>query len=325
MPRQKEVAFFNDDRNYKRGADWYFATVLADAPAGAVCGEASVAYMDGTPFGGLPDETIADLRSRLPSGQRLEDIVPDRIRNLLPDVKLICVLRDPVERAYSHYKMAVLDQAESRSYDEAIDQLMEPAALRQARESPTITNSYVVNGEYSRSLNGFLRVFGRKRILPLFSDELANRPSDVLKQVFNFIGVDDDFEPDNLHARYREAAVKRRIAGLDLYAWQRRIAGVRVAHSAWHALPQGMRRQMDRAVGVASFRAELWNARRRGATEPHEMSPSTRERLVEHFRQDGECLENLLGREPPWLIADCSTKELNGYTGRGSARLDAPR
>ena len=60
MPKQKEVAFFSTERNYQRGSEWYMTTVLQDAEFDAVCGEASVAYMDGTPFGGMSEEEYSN-------------------------------------------------------------------------------------------------------------------------------------------------------------------------------------------------------------------------------------------------------------------------
>jgi hypothetical protein len=303
MPAQKEITLFSTERNYRRGADWYKATVLQGAPGGAVCGEASVAYMDGTPFGDIYDNerdgAAAVASAATSTNGPLEDVVPQRIKELLPDVKLICVLRDPVARAYSHYQMAVLDQVETRPFDIAVDQLLEPEALRQARIAPTMTNRYVVNGEYGRVLAGFLRVFPRDRLLPIFSDDLAARPTEVLAQVFDFIGVAGDFVPDNLNARYRTAAVARRIPGLDLYAWQRRVTPLRPARALWHALPERARAHLDRIVGIASFRIEIWNARRGGAVDG--VSPLAEQRLITHFRRDSQELAHMLGQEISWL------------------------
>jgi hypothetical protein len=302
MPGQKEITFFSTERNYRRGSGWYMTTVSQGAPPGAVCGEASVAYMDGTPYGDVYDNERSGPAATTDGGERLEDVVPQRIRQLLPDVKLICVLRDPVARAYSHYQMAVLDRVESRSFELAIGQQLEPCALEEARIAPTMTNRYVVNGEYGRVLAGFLRVFPRDQLMAVFSDDLAARPAEVLGEIFRFIGVADEFVPDNLEARYRTAAVEQRIAGLDLYAWQRRLTPVRPVRALWHVLPVGVRGHVDRLVGVASFRVEMWNARR-GTDRGDNMPLEARQKLVAHFRRDGEMLAQVLGQEIPWLTA----------------------
>jgi hypothetical protein len=301
MPQQKEMAFFSTERNYRRGTERYVKAILLGAQPGAACGEASVAYMDGTPFGDLSKGEYADLSSAPLHNGTLEEIVPNRIKELLPDVRLICVLRDPVQRSYSHYRMAVLDKAESRTFDDAVAQLLEPSALMTARVTPMINNSYIVNGEYFRVLNGFLRVFAREQLKVIFSDELAERPAEVISDAYRFIGVSDDFVPDNLSTRYRTGATERRIDGLDLYALQGRLTHAASVRAMWRALPGSIRDKIDRAFGVAGFRVELWNARRERDSGDEGMAPNARSQLVAHFRQDSEALEKALGTRIPWL------------------------
>ena len=202
MPAEKDIAFFNRPNEFRRGWDWYETTVLRDAPPDAVCGEASTYYMSGTPFGDLIHNEQED-PSSLDDDGPLEEVVPGRIKQFLPDVKLICVLRDPVARAYSHHRMMMLERAESRPFDDAIDQLLMPEAIDTARIAPTRTNNYVVNGEYARVLAGFLRIFPREQLMAIFSDDLAERPAETLAKLFEFIGVAADFVPDNLDTRYR--------------------------------------------------------------------------------------------------------------------------
>ncbi len=298
MPPEKDIAFFNRDREFQRGWEWYLNTVTRGAPPGAACGEASTYYMSGTPFGDL----IANEQNGRPGSHHdraLESVVPGRIKHLLPEVKLVCVLRDPVARAYSHYRMMVLERAESRAFDDAIDQLIEPERLAEARVTPTRTNNYIVNGEYFRALSGYLQVFPREQLMVLMSDDLADRPAETMKTLFEFVGVDHDFVPDNLDMRYRKAAQKERVAGLNLYRWQDKLARVRPARSAWHALPDGIRGRIDRGFSVLSYRVSMWNAHR--GVEGEDISPETRKALISHFRPDSEALAGALDVNPPWL------------------------
>jgi hypothetical protein len=191
--------------------------------------------------------------------------------------------------------MMALERTESRSFEEAIDQLLTPRALDQARLVPTMTNGYVVMGEYCRVLAGFLRVFPNEQLNVIFTDELAELPAETLSAVFEYVGVDADFVPDNLDRHYREAAVKERIPGLHLVRWQADIARIRAARALWHALPKRVRRDLDSAI----YRARMWNARRGEMND--DMSPGIRERLRTHFRPDSEALSELLGRDTPWL------------------------
>ncbi len=299
MPVEKDIAFFNRDANFRRGREWYLNTVLRDAPPGTLSGEASTYYMSGTPFGDLPQNERR--QPKLEPGERegLEEVVPRRIREYLPEARLICVLRDPVERAFSHHRMMVLERAERRSFDEAIDQLLAPAELEKARVAPTRTNNYIVNGEYGRVLEGYLSVFPREQLAVVFSDDLSQQPEETLTELFEFIGVDSSFMPENAGTRYREAADEERIPGFNLYNLQMRVAGNERAKTLWHSMPDPVRSRIDRAFTVMSYRVQMWNAKRGASGE--EMSAASRDRLRAHFRGDGEKLAALVGEEVPWL------------------------
>lgn len=302
MPSPKGTYFFNMDRNYSRGWDWYRTRVLRGAPSDAVCGESTIEYVAGTPFGDImqnersgPPEMNSHFR------ESLEEVVPRRISEVLPDVKLICVLRDPVVRAYSHYRMMAMEGVESRSFENAIDQLMEPATMERGRTFPTRTNCYIANGEYGRALDGYLRVFARDQLMVIFADELADQPSETLSRLFEFLGVAADFVPSNLGVRYREAAVKQRISGLNLYAWQSSLSSVGLARALWHRMPGRVRFSISDAYSAASYRIGLWNAQR-GVTT-HDIPPSARSKLIAHFQPDSERLETILDTDIPWLTA----------------------
>ncbi len=300
MPPEKEIEFFNRDHVFRRGSDWYLSRVTRGAPPSAVCGEASTYYMSGRPGDVLGDggeEESPGRSSDLSSAGSLEEVIPRRIMQLLPEAKLICVLRDPVERACSAHRMMTLAHTEPRSFNVAIDRLLVPEVLDEARALPTMTNGYVVMGEYARILAGFVRVFPPEQLKVIFTNELSDRPAEVLASVFDFIGVRDDFVPDNLDSRYREGAVEERIPGLHLVRWQADLARKRSVRRLWHALPKRVRWSIDRA----SYHAAMWNAKRGETVDGNDMSESVRERLRTHFRADGEALEGLLGRRAPWL------------------------
>jgi hypothetical protein len=300
MPAEKEISFFS--RDYDRGWDWYAAIVLRNAPRGAVCGEASIGYMGGTPYADITRNEQGyrprELDDHLEDG-RLEAVIPERIRETIPEVKLICVLRDPVARAYSHYQMATLEGTESRTFDDAIDSLLARDALINARVVPTNTNGYIVNGEYHRVLGAFLDIFPREQLLPILSSELSTDTASTLARVFDFVGASTDFVPDNLNARYRTAATRRRIPGFDLYDWQLAVAKLRPLRALWHSLPVSLRLKIDQGYRVAGYRVTVWNALRGKTTQ--DMPVQARARLIEHFRPDSQALSRLLDLEIPWL------------------------
>ncbi len=298
MPAEKELNFFNVEDNYRRGWHWYLTNVLRGAPSQAVCGEAGQ-YMTGDPFGEAGADKHPDLMASLEGSPPFEEVIPERIKQYLPDVKLICILRDPVARAYSEYRMGVLDRVESRSFEEAIDQLLEPSVMEYAKMVHTRTNGYVVSGEYARILAGFLRSFSRKQLMVIFSDELEKQPAETLAALFKFIGVAASFVPDNVNTRYRTAAVKQRIPMLQLYIWRENFARIRLARAFWFALPTRVRTITSRVYTVMAHQIGLWNAQR-GVLDD-DMSPLARQRLITHFRPDSAALGNMLDRQIPWL------------------------
>jgi hypothetical protein len=297
MPPEKEIYFFNIDRNYRRGLDWYLDTVSRDASPGAICGEATAEYLSGVPYVETPEDQQP--RVGTTSVEALEEVIPRRILHALPDVRLICVLRDPVERACSHHRMMALGGSEPRSFAAAVEELIEPAALERARLARTRLNGYIVNGEYARLLGGFLRVFPRSQLKAIFTDDLQQRPAETLADLFAFLGVSADFVPRNVGQRYREAAVKQRIPGVNLVTLQGNLARRDVARRLWHAMPTRSRNAIDRAYNVVNYRVEMWNALRGDVDEG--MPAAVRERLVAHFSPDSQALAEVLGREAPWL------------------------
>ncbi len=172
---KKEVKFF--DGNHHKGLDWYrynfpLASEMSD-PAKQT-GEASPSYV-------------------------FHPLVPQRIKEALPDVKLILLLRDPVARAYSHFQGNKRKGQEDLSFEEAIDQ--EENRLEGERES-IIANqyypmyrylvySYLARGIYIDQVRNWLGSFQREQILILRSEDFFNNPQDVYSRVLEFLDLAD--------------------------------------------------------------------------------------------------------------------------------------
>ena len=127
--------------------------------------------------------------------------IPERIARQFPDIRLIAILRDPVERALSHYAMARNVGPESRDPETAFDELLRPEALAEARQDPHGLHGYVAFGEYGRILRGYLDVFEASQVLTVSTAQLAADPQSVLSSVWPFVGVADHV-PADLHTRY---------------------------------------------------------------------------------------------------------------------------
>lgn len=117
---------------------------------------------------------------------------PERIQHYTPDTKLVAILRNPVERAYSQFLMFVRDGREPLSdFAEALEQ--EETRMRNHWEWAW---QYIRVGFYYVQLNRYFNTFDLQQIrVYLFEDFLTN-PVCMLKDIFQFLGVDDSFVPD---------------------------------------------------------------------------------------------------------------------------------
>lgn len=259
-----------------------------------MCGEASVRYMAGTPHSDKSAvegvETAAD-----ESDGPTEAVIPERIHAAVPEAKLIAVLRDPVERLVSEYKMALLRDEEERPLTAVVDDALAPERLAEARAFFSTKNSYVAQSEYGRILAPFYERFGAERILVLFTDDLADSTGDVVARVCRFLGVDDSFTPSNLGVRYLPGATEKRFRFLDVPAFLRFVRRAAIVRRTWQRLPIALRRRVWRF----NFSIEKWN-RSAEKDEGPTLDPESERRLREHFGADRARLTALIGVEPPW-------------------------
>jgi hypothetical protein len=292
LPESKELPYFAVPRHdYYSSAAEFYADAFGRRGEGLRCGTVTPQYLYGALLGPPPDDE--------PPG-RSETIVPRRIHDAYPDVRLIAVLRDPVARARSYHRMSRMRGHEHRPFDLAIEQLLEPSALAESRARPKVNNSYVVLGEYARLLEGYLDVFDRDRLLVLFHDDLERDPAAVCERAFAFLGVDPGFRPPNLGHRYNEGASSRRFAWLDPTRWQQAAARSAALRGLWQRVPRALRRRILNGFKLATWRVFLWNRAPADGVVEGDPSPRVLARLREHYREDQARLAALLGGDPPW-------------------------
>jgi hypothetical protein len=124
-------------------------------------------------------------------------LAPERAAQLLPEVKLVAVLRNPVDRAFSHYQHEVRDGRESLSFAEAIDR--EPERLageeERLRYEPGYYSynhhrySYTRRGLYLEQLRRWVQQYPRSRLLVLQSERLFREPAAVSAALYDFLGL----------------------------------------------------------------------------------------------------------------------------------------
>ncbi|NJN88394.1 MAG: sulfotransferase domain-containing protein [Leptolyngbyaceae cyanobacterium SL_7_1] len=150
MAPAKELDFFVKEKNWQRGVTWY-RSQFADAP---IRGEASPNY------------------TRYPIFQG----VPERMHQLIPDAKLIYLVRDPVRRILSHYLHNYLDRTENQSLTGALNDLP--------------SNHYVNCSRYYWQLEQFLPYYSLDRLLIVSLEEWSTDRHTTLQRIFQFLEVD---------------------------------------------------------------------------------------------------------------------------------------
>ncbi len=117
---------------------------------------------------------------------------PERIAHHLPDAKLIAILRDPVERAYSSFLHLARDEREPlRDFVAAFD-----AEDARMADGWSASWAYRSRGFYARHLRRYLDIFPRERLKIFLYDDFRDHPLEVVREIFRFIGVHDTFVPD---------------------------------------------------------------------------------------------------------------------------------
>lgn len=116
---------------------------------------------------------------------------PDRIKHHLPDVKLIAILRDPSERAFSSYMHLIRDGYETLGFAEAI----EAEAIR-IKENWQPLWYYKERGFYYKQLQRYFAIFRPEQIKIYLYEDLAADSTAVIQDIARFLGVDDTFTPD---------------------------------------------------------------------------------------------------------------------------------
>lgn len=202
---------------------------------------------------------------------------PEIIHDTLPGVKLIALLRDPVERAFSEFTFQRM-----RDFEPEPDFLGAVAADR-SRPRDTKVN-YIDPGLYHKHLTRYLAVFPRDRILAVFSSDMRDDPGSVMKDVFSFLGVDPDVRVDT--SPQHNVSGQPRVKTLhNLMSRDTRIRRV-----ATKLLPVSARKALRRI--------------RNANLDRYEMTLEQRCDILAHYREDISRLESLLNRDlSSWTTA----------------------
>lgn len=164
FPPKKEIHFF-DKRNSELGTSVQrYAALFAACPGDCLCGEAT------------PDYLTTEGCDRF-------------IHDVAPRAKLIILLRNPIDRAWSHYLFSEFKQVETLDFRAALDQETERLQIKSNHSD--IFFSYLQRGRYLEHITRFEALFGHEQLKVLFFEELIMNTRLVLDDLLQFLGLSD--------------------------------------------------------------------------------------------------------------------------------------
>lgn len=201
---------------------------------------------------------------------------PGRIKEHLPGVRLIAILREPVSRLYSHYCMNAQFQLEPLDLREAIER----------EESRRKANwgwdwRYVNVSLYSEQVKRYFDLFDRDQVKVILYDDFRDRPLEVYREVCRHIGVDDRFVPDM--SKRSKVTYRPRNSKLE----------------RWLHWPNATRKSLEEAAPRLTQRL-VWELERWNSAPVPKLAPALRNELQYLFHDDVKKLEDLLERKIPW-------------------------
>ena len=246
MPSNKEPGFFSDEHVWSRGIEWYKALFAGGEGAKAI-GEASTNY------------------AKFPYFSQ----VPGRIAHYLPHVKLLYILRSPIERMCSHYVHNYYAGREKDPIEKAL--LTKP--------------NYRHVSCYHLQLEQYWKYFPADQIKVLTLDELQSDPRACVRGVFDFIEVDSSYIPRTIN---QVRHVTEQKIGRD-NVLMRLLKTSPVYNDISCRLPVGAKSALNVLL-------------RSKVTPPEELSSTVRMKLVDELREDVGKLSKYLNRDlSHWL------------------------
>ena len=161
LSRIKEPHFFDIDENYLRGWKWYEG--LFEENAGKIC------FIEATPH---------YYRSR---------IAAERIAKNLPNIKLMLILRDPANRAYSNYWFNVGRGAERKPFDQIV-------------RTVEGHGRYISKGFYMDHIETYLSLFDKEQLKVCLFDDLLKDAEQFMREVFLFLQLDAEPKVEKRHS-----------------------------------------------------------------------------------------------------------------------------
>jgi len=272
MPRVKEPHYFAQIRPSPEMRHLYeivndrkkYLSLFAKARGYAAIGDASPSYL-------------------------WEPQAPRRIREVVPQAKIIILLRDPVERAHSHYLADIREGVHNLGFYEAL-------CYDMAREVKGwgISWLYIELGQYAAQVRRYLDIFGPEQTRVFLFEDLKRDSNRVLLEIARFLGVDTDavarIDTSEAHNAYAMSRGR----------WAQRLAGAKLSRFLGRTV-------VPRPIGQFIFDRILLKP----GPKP-DIDPRAKKLLCEIFEPEVNELEHLLGRPLPELRRSWGNEYLSG-------------
>ncbi len=240
----KEPKFFVKERGWERGLLWYEG-LFDTAGAAKARGEFSTDYTCFPIYSG----------------------VPARMASLVPDVKLIYLMRNPLERMRSAYAYGLWQGTETRTIGEAL----------------RVDARYHIQSQYALQIEQYADRFSPSQMLFVTSEDLRQQRRETMSRIFSFIGVDPTFVPANLVEDFNTAQGRTRPR-----PWARHLGDAIIKTHLDEHMPSSLESVIGRIGNHALARTDIHPS---DVEVPDDLADA----LVRYLRHDLASLRNFMG------------------------------
>lgn len=253
---RKELHYFNFDHLYNQG-QYYLTRFLNHCQKGKIKGEWSTDYL-------------------------YSQKAAERIKNHNPEVKILISLRNPIDRAYSHYLL--------QKYSGSIN----PWQTFNTAISGRDKYHYLKRGLYAESLKHYLDTFPREQIRIVIYEELVKNPGQTFKQLYQFLKVNPNFVPPSINENVDYRARKKHYS----------LILVAIINKLTLLYKQSRFRKFLGRLGIRNFLRWLKKINRNTDPQKFQKPPldqQVRERLQKFYEPEITAVEKIIGRPlPAW-------------------------
>ena len=164
--KRPEPNFFHYSHKYKKGINFYIKQYFLDVKKEKAIGERSSLLLT-------------------------SKVAPNRLYKYFPKIKIIATLRNPIERAWANYRFTCLEGLETNKF---LNSLKKKYYYKSKFWREVAPNAYIERSLYSNSIKKFIKLFGKKKVLLIKSEDLNNYTKREIKKVCEFLKVSKNFK-----------------------------------------------------------------------------------------------------------------------------------